>query len=154
MVINLFFILEHPLKKEIVDLVLEKKQKVVLIVDEASLMRLEVFAELHTLCQFEKDAKPWLPIILVGQTSLADKLTFRSSQPLASRVIAKCHLEVANIDGMGTSLRQHLAIAGIEEIFSIHRPLSLFIRVAEVCSEKQTIWQGEDLSPRQHKNQR
>jgi general secretion pathway protein A len=87
---------------------------VVLIVDEASLMRLEVFAELHTICQFEKDAKPWLPIILVGQTSLADKLTFRSSQPLASRVIAKCHLEGADLDGMETYLRHHLAIAGIE----------------------------------------
>jgi general secretion pathway protein A len=102
------------IKKEIVNLVLEKKQKVVLIVDEASLMRLEVFAELHTICQFEKDAKPWLPIILVGQTSLADKLTFRSSQPLASRVIAKCHLEGADLDGMETYLRHHLAIAGIE----------------------------------------
>ncbi|MFO8001360.1 MAG: AAA family ATPase [Marinilabilia sp.] len=102
------------IKKEIVSLVLEKKQKVVLIVDEASLMRLEVFAEIHTICQFEKDAKPWLPIILVGQISLVDKLTFRSSQPLASRVIAKCHLEGVDLDGMQTYLHHHLAIAGIE----------------------------------------
>jgi general secretion pathway protein A len=50
----------------------------------------------------------------VGQTSLADKLTFRSSQPLASRVIAKCHLEGTDLDGMQTYLRHHLAIAGIE----------------------------------------
>jgi type II secretory pathway predicted ATPase ExeA len=77
-------------------------------------MRLEVFAELHTICQFEKDAKPWLPIILVGQTSLVDKLTFRSCLPLASRVIARCHLEGTDLDGMQTYLRHHLAIAGIE----------------------------------------
>jgi len=102
------------IKKEVANLVLEKKQKVVLIVDEASLMRLEVFAELHTICQFEKDAKSWLPIILVGQTSLVDKLTFRSSQPLASRVIARCHLEGVDINGMKSYLRHHLAIAGIE----------------------------------------
>jgi type II secretory pathway predicted ATPase ExeA len=102
------------IKKEIVDLVLEKKQKVVLVVDEASLMRLEVFAELHTICQFEKDAKPWLPIILAGQNSLVDKLTFRSSQPFASRVIARCHLEGADLDGMQTYLRHHLAVAGVE----------------------------------------
>jgi type II secretory pathway predicted ATPase ExeA len=102
------------IKKEIVNLILEKKQKVLLIVDEASLMRLEVFAELHTICQFEQDAKPWLPIILVGQTSLVDKLTFRSSQPLASRVVAKCHMEGVDLEGMETYLLHHLSIAGVE----------------------------------------
>ncbi len=107
-------VMVKTIKKEIVNLVLEKKQKVVLIVDEASLMRLEVFAELHTICQFEQDQKPWLPIILVGQTSLVDKLTFRSSQPLASRIIARCHLEGVDLDGMQTYLQHHLAIAGVE----------------------------------------
>jgi len=102
------------IKKEIVNLVLEKKQKVVVVVDEASLMRLEVFGELHTLCQFEQDAKPWLPIILVGQTSLVDKLTFRSSEPLASRVVARCHLEGVDLSGMEVYLKHHLAIAGVD----------------------------------------
>jgi len=46
--------------------------------NEASLMRLEVFAELHTICQFERDSKPWLPIILAGQNNLIDTLTYRS----------------------------------------------------------------------------
>lgn len=107
-------VMVKTIKKEIVNLVLEKKQKVVLIVDEASLMRLEVFAELHTICQFELDAKPWLPIILVGQTSLVDKLTFRSSQSLASRIVAKCHLEGVDLAGMETYLQHHLKIAGME----------------------------------------
>jgi type II secretory pathway predicted ATPase ExeA len=107
-------VMVRTIKKEIVNLVLDKKQKVVLIVDEASLIRLEVFAQLHTICQFEHDAKPWLPIILVGQTALVDKLTFRSSQPLASRVIAKCHLEGVDLDGMKNYLRHHLTIAGVE----------------------------------------
>lgn len=107
-------VMVKTIKKEIVNLVCEKKRKVVLVVDEASLMRLEVFAELHTLCQFEQDAKPWLPMILVGQASLVDKLSFRSSQPLASRIIAKCHLEGVDLAGMETYLRHHLAIAGME----------------------------------------
>lgn len=107
-------VMVKTIKKEIVNLVLEKKQKVVLVVDEASLMRLEVFGELHTLCQFEQDAKPWLPIILVGQTSLVDKLTFRSSQPLASRVVARCHLDGVNLAGMENYLKHHLAIAGVD----------------------------------------
>jgi type II secretory pathway predicted ATPase ExeA len=55
-------VMVKTIKKEIVNLVCDKKMKVILTVDEASLMRLEVFAELHTICQFEQDAKPWLPI--------------------------------------------------------------------------------------------
>jgi hypothetical protein len=51
-------IMVKMIRKEINTLTLEKKMKVVLIVDEASLMLLEVFAELHTICQFEKDSKP------------------------------------------------------------------------------------------------
>jgi type II secretory pathway predicted ATPase ExeA len=102
------------IKKEIVHLVCEKKIKVVLIVDEASLMRLEVFAELHTICQFEQDAKPWLPMILAGQASLIDKLTWRSSQPLASRVVCRSHLTGVDMAGMQAYLIHHLTIAGVE----------------------------------------
>jgi len=103
------------IKKEINALVCEKKIKVVLIVDEASLLRLEVFAELHTVCQFEKDSKPYLPIILAGQNNLIDKLSYRSSQPLASRVVARSHLQGTDLAGMQDYLKHHLAIAGIKQ---------------------------------------
>ncbi len=109
-------IMVRMIKKEIIALTLEKKMKIVLIVDEASLMRLEVFAELHTICQFEKDSKPWLPVILAGQNNLIDKLTYRSSQPLASRIVAKSHLEGVDLKGMETYLQHHLTIAGIDQM--------------------------------------
>jgi len=102
------------IKKEISALVCEKKIKVVLLVDEASLLRLEVFAELHTLCQFEKDSKPYLPIILAGQNNLIDKLSYRSSQPLASRIVARSHLQGTDLTGMQDYLKHHLAIAGVK----------------------------------------
>ena len=104
------------IKKEIIDCLREKKIKIVLVIDEASLLRLEVFAELHTICQFEKDSKPWLPIILAGQNNLVDKLTYRDSQPLASRVVAKSHLQGVNLQGMKTYLQHHLALCGIERM--------------------------------------
>ena len=103
------------IKKEITDLVLEKKLKGVLIVDEASLLRLEVFAELHTICQFEKDSKPYLPMILAGQNNLIDKLSYRSSQPLASRIVARSYLQGTDLAGMQDYLKHHLAIAGIKQ---------------------------------------
>lgn len=101
------------IKKEIKELVLGKKLKVVLIVDEASLMRLEVFAELHTITQFEQDSKPWLPIILAGKTSLIDVLTYQTSMPLASRIVARSHLEPANETQMEAYLTHHLSIIGL-----------------------------------------
>lgn len=102
------------IKKEIADLVMEKKMKVAVIVDEASLLRLEVFAELHTICQFEKDSKPYLPMILAGQNNLVDKLTYRSSEPLASRIVARSHLHGTDFEGMKAYLQHHLTIAGAE----------------------------------------
>jgi len=109
-------ILVKTIKNEILTLVREKKLKIVLIVDEASLMRLEVFMELHTLCQFEIDSKPWLPMILCGQSALMDKLIYRSSQPLASRVVARSHLEGVDLAGMEAYLKHHLAIAGMSRM--------------------------------------
>jgi len=108
-------IMQRLIKKEIIELVSEKKMKVVLGVDEASLLRLEVFAELHTICQFEKDSKPYLPIILVGQNNLIDKLSYRSSQPLASRIVARSHLQGTDLGGMQDYLKHHLAIAGVKQ---------------------------------------
>ena len=109
-------VMTKTIKKEIADWVRDKKMKLVLVIDEASLMRLEVFGELHTICQFDKDSKPWLPIILAGQNNLIDKLTYRSSEPLASRVVAKSHLKGVDLKGMETYLSHHLAICGIKQM--------------------------------------
>jgi general secretion pathway protein A len=101
------------IRTEIKNLVSAKKLKPVLIIDEASLLRLDVFAELHTLLQFEQDAKAYLPLILVGQASLIDKLSFRNSAALASRVITRCHLDGLNLQDMRLYLDHHTQIAGI-----------------------------------------
>jgi general secretion pathway protein A len=109
-------LLVKVIKNEIVDYVREKKMKIVLVIDEASLLRLEVFAELHTICQFEKDSKPWLPIIMTGQNSLIDKLTYRDSAPLASRVVARSHLQGVDLKGTESYLQHHLTLCGIDRM--------------------------------------
>lgn len=102
------------IRKEIAEWVQGKKIKVALIIDEASLLRLEVFAELYTICQFDKDSKPWLPLILAGQSTLVDKLRYRTSAPLASRIIARSHLEGLDRQGMEQYLHHHLKLAGVK----------------------------------------
>ena len=101
------------IRQEIVDLVHGKKLTVILVIDEASLLRLEVFAELHTLTQFDKDSKPLLPIVLAGQSNLIDSLMYRSSLPLASRIVGRSHLEGVTREQMEHYLTHHLAIAGV-----------------------------------------
>ena len=75
---------------------------------------LDVFAELHTITQFEQDSKPWLPIILAGKTNLIDLLTYQTSMPLASRIVARSHLEPANRSQMEAYLNHHLSITGVK----------------------------------------
>lgn len=107
-------VLTRHIRNQIQSLVATKKQQPLLIVDEASLLRLDVFTELHTLTQFEADSKPWLPIILAGQNNLADNLLYRTAGPLASRVVARSHLEAVNREGMESYLLHHLSIAGLK----------------------------------------
>jgi len=102
------------IKKAIREVILEKKMKIVLVVDEAALMRLEVFAELHTITQFEQDSKPWLPIILTGRTNLIDKLMYQTSLPLASRIVARSHMEPVDRQEMEQYLSHHLSLTGVK----------------------------------------
>lgn len=107
-------VMTDRIKREVLDLIHSKKQSVVLIIDEASMLRLEVFVELHTLCQFEMDSKPYLPIVLAGQAHLIDNLRYPGCLPLASRVVAKSHFTGAKEDEMQTYLGHHLTIAEVE----------------------------------------
>jgi type II secretory pathway predicted ATPase ExeA len=105
--------------RDVVTETAQKKQVPVLVIDEANLVRLEVFAEIHTLSQFEMDSKPLLPVVLAGQNNLLDRLMYHTSRPLASRVIGRSHLEGLKAKDMAGYLKHHLEIAGIsEQLFS------------------------------------
>jgi type II secretory pathway predicted ATPase ExeA len=103
----------QTIRRHVSELSQGKKLQVLLTVDEASLLRMEVFAELHTLLQFEKDAKPFLPLVMAGQNNLLDSLAYRPAMPLASRVVARSHLEGVNRQQMQNYIVHHLAIAGV-----------------------------------------
>ena len=107
--------MRRGIKREILESV-GKKINTVLVVDEASLLRLEVFVELHTLCQFEMDSKPWLPLVIAGQSNLIDSLMYPGSMPLASRVVAKSHFVGIDREQMQDYLLHHLKIAGIKNM--------------------------------------
>jgi type II secretory pathway predicted ATPase ExeA len=125
------------IKKEVMELVDTKKMKVVLIIDEASLLRMEVLAELHTLTQYHRDSKHWMPMVLSGQPNLIDKMMYRSSAPLASRVVARSHLEGLDREGMKNYIDHHLKLAGVKPgvfddaaVTAVHQGSGGFLRKA------------------------
>jgi type II secretory pathway predicted ATPase ExeA len=115
----------------------EKKQIPVLTIDEAHLMRLDVFAQLHTLAQMPFDGKNLMPLVLSGQSSLIDKLLFHTSKPFASRVVGRTHLQPLKLTDMGAYIAHHLQIVGgkkdifaEEAIIAIHQSSGGFLRRA------------------------
>jgi type II secretory pathway predicted ATPase ExeA len=106
-------------KTTIREIAATKKQKITVVVDESHLLRIEVFAELHTLTQFDNDSKNLFSLVLAGQPNLIEKLAYRSSAPLASRVVARTHLSHLNQEQLSVYLEHHLEIAGIKkQLFS------------------------------------
>ncbi len=96
------------------EIVMAKKRQVLFVIDEAHLLKSEVFSEIHTLTQFENDSRNLFTLLFVGQNNLVDKLMLRSSQPLASRVITRIHLKGINRDQMPEYINHHTKIAGVK----------------------------------------
>lgn len=106
-------------KATIQEITSTKKQKIMIIVDEAHLLRIEIFAELHTITQFDNDSKNLFSLVLSGQPNLIEKMTYRSTAPLASRVIARTHLNTLSQDQIGVYLEHHTGVAGVKkQLFS------------------------------------
>jgi general secretion pathway protein A len=138
------------------DLIMEvvgKKQVPVLLIDEAHLLRLDLFSQMHTLTQFEYDSKPLLPMILSGQNQLLDKLMSYQARPLASRVVGKTHLEALTFQEMTEYLIHHLRIAGINNglfgentALAIHQGSGGFPRRANLLAKGALIAAARDKS--------
>lgn len=103
-----------------------RKEKPVLVIDEAHLLRLEVFTQLHAINQFDFDSRPLMPVVLCGQNILIDKLAYHTSRSLASRVIGRTHLEGLSKSDMSKYLQHHIGIAGVnEKLFSDEAVLAI-----------------------------
>ncbi|MCP4160816.1 MAG: AAA family ATPase [Deltaproteobacteria bacterium] len=108
-------LLMKKFKEGVKEIVEDQKIKLVITIDEASLLRPDIFAELHTLTQFNYDSTNLFSLVLVGQNSLLDKLKYRTSAPLASRVITRAHIQSINADQMRDYIKHHLKIVGIKK---------------------------------------
>lgn len=124
-----------------------------LMIDEAHLLKREVFVHLHTLAQFEYDSRPVLPVILCGQDFLLDHLMASAARPLASRILGRSHLEALKKEVMGEYLAHHVKLAGSsktlfsdEAVFAIHQNSGGLLRKANSLAKAALLAASMDES--------
>ncbi|CAO0820647.1 hypothetical protein DFAR_1780005 [Desulfarculales bacterium] len=96
---------------------------------------------MHTITQFQGGSKPILPIILAGQNNLADLLIYRTSLPLASRVVARSHLASASLQDMQACLLHPISKSQASNRTSfLIRPSPPYSRAPAASFEGPTTW--------------
>lgn len=142
------------IKSAIRDLATTKKQKVLVVIDEANLLRSEVFAELHTLTQFDYDSKILAALVLCGQEALLEKLQYRSTQPLTSRVVGRIHLTPLSRSDMEEYVHHHLSVAGTKKrLFEDAALLAIFQGSGGLLRKANALARGGLLAAAQEKKE-
>jgi len=131
-----------------------KKQTPLLLIDEAHLLRLDLFAQLHTLTQMDFDSRTLMPMVLSGQTALVDKLLYHTSRPFASRVVGRTHMEALQREHMAAYLVHHIRIAGghddlfaDEAITAIHQSSGGLLRRAGSLARGALLAAAQEHAP-------
>ena len=105
-----------------------------LIVDEAQSVPLELLEELRLLANIESDSDKLLPLILVGQPELVDRLNEPSLRQLKQRVALRCTLASLSLQETAAYIAARIRIAGGDPgaIFSREAVLAVHERSAGV----------------------
>lgn len=141
-------------KSTIREIAATKKQKIIIIIDEAHLLRVDIFAELHTITQFDNDSKNLFSLVLAGQPNLLEKLTYRSSAPIASRVISRTHLSHLNQEQMAVYLEHHLTVAGVKkQLFSDQAITAIYQGSAGILRKSNLLARGGLVAAAMEKEQ-
>jgi general secretion pathway protein A len=95
-----------------------RRERVVLVVDEAQNLGPEALEELRLLSNLNTEKEPLLQVILVGQPMLRQRLRHPSMRQLAQRVAVHYHLEPLDQRETKEYIRFRLARAGGSGIFT------------------------------------
>jgi general secretion pathway protein A len=102
---------------------------VALIIDEAHSLPYDLLEEIRLLVNIESDSEKLLPVILVGQPELADRLNEHELRQLKQRVALRCHLAPLSLHETGSYIAARVSLAGgnpaqcftREAVLEIHR---------------------------------
>jgi len=106
-----------------------KNEKVILIIDEAQNLSVDVLEELRLLTNFENPEKKLLQIILVGQRQLEHILKLPELAQLSQRIGLNCRLLPMNYPETKGYIERRLEVAGISSpIFTPKATKEIFVR--------------------------
>jgi general secretion pathway protein A len=102
-----------------------------LIIDEAQAMSDELFEELRLLENFETPSEKLLPVVIVGQPELADRLRQPSLHPLKQRIALRSTLPPLSPVEVAAYMAERIRIAG-GDVAGIFTPEAV-MAVCEAC---------------------
>lgn len=93
-------------------------KKCIVIIDEAHLLRPDVYAQLHILAQHPEARNSLFSLMLCGQEELAEKISSPQSRPLLSRIAEGYYVSALSHDDFDDYIDHHLQLAGARhEVF-------------------------------------
>jgi general secretion pathway protein A len=92
--------------------VLAENRQAALFVDEAQSVPLDLLEEIRLLANIESDVEKFLPVVLVGQPELADRLNESSLRQLKQRVALRCMLPPLSLHESAAYIASRITIAG------------------------------------------
>src|SRR5881296_1070770 len=114
-----FAALHCSVSQHIQELASQHKLRVIIVLDEAHLLHIQVLEQLHILLNFEKDSKPWLSLILVGLPDLRETLRRNLLASLAARIPIRLQLSPLDAEQVKFYVRHRMTAAGCRrDIFS------------------------------------
>jgi general secretion pathway protein A len=114
-----FAALHASVSQHIQELASHHKLRVIVMLDEAHLLSIQVLEQLHILLNYEKDSKPWLSLILVGLPDLRETLKRNVLASLTARIPIRIHLQPLDADQVKLYIRHRMNTAGCRrDVFS------------------------------------
>lgn len=89
-----------------------RRQRVLLVVDEVQNLPLASIEQLRVLADLERDGRPLLQIVLVGQPQFKETLARPELEQLRQRVVASCHLGPLDEDEVQAYIEHRLRKVG------------------------------------------
>jgi general secretion pathway protein A len=93
-----------------------KRERVVLIIDEAQNLSENTLEEIRMLSNLESEKHHLIQMILVGQPQLKEKLQRKSLEQFVQRVTVNCHLDALDKDQVEGYIRHRLMVAGAQSL--------------------------------------
>jgi general secretion pathway protein A len=114
-----FATLHASVCQHIEELASQHKLRVVVALDEAHMLNIQVLEQLHILGNFVRDSKPWLSIILIGLPDLREILKRNVLASLIARIPIRIQIPPLDADQVKLYVRHRMNTAGCRrEVFS------------------------------------